>query len=258
MSSGEQYGAHPHDRLIASIIFESFGISQGREDTHIQALRLYAILQPQLSRELLTSLNERWHDPDIQRHLAGSLAEFMNRDDHPNTPFKTEYASNDAVKALGFTREGFMRGATRPNITEATRQRNGLLLGRDMLSCDYGYLSQPHGRGKPESAGYSLLKSSYNSHWMHYAYVADPEKIPESSIRQAAVFAARSLHQAIEARDTVALRAAAVSQSMMSGQLSLVVNTHLQHYPQHADVIPTGMLLDRAADTQFAQGLIPD
>jgi len=257
MSSVETtYGGYPIDRAIASVMLESFAISQGDTGTHSQTFAVYAYLQPGQAAEQLAHLNNRWLDHDLRHTLATFMARFANRDEHAFTRLVGGALTDATSQALDSMREAYIRIGNRKNITEIQGQRLGALLGRDMLRRDYRFLSYPDARAKAEPSEYSLLRSRYNSHWLHYAYLADPKKMPGHSIRHAAIFGAQSLCDALEARDTNMLLAASVRPEMLAEELPLVVATHLRHYPQHADRIPADMLLDRARDATLIASLV--
>jgi len=221
------------DAAIKSALFHSFAVSQGGETTQSYALRMQAGLFPRQNAYFAIRLARS--TVGLVDQLGASAEGFVAGNKHPGS-------------VGGGRRTGYMLAlremrdsAEHPPVTEHGLNVQALQLGATMIGRDRRYLTRTEGRNKPPSDTYTLLGASHNSHFLHYAYLEDPEKLPKGSMQLAACYAARFTANVIACQDLTSLADVGFCRLDVDN-LRIATSTHLAHYPEHADQVSPSFL----------------
>lgn len=231
------------DSDFRSLVFDSLGVSQGNEPTQEYAIHLFVSMFPRYG----AALAERVQTVGLElKDSAAIRAEnFAGSNLHAMTG---EYPGGRRPVRLATTwlREAVADVQARP-VSKGGIRKRALYLGaamarRDVLSAKRGH----RGKGRDPSK-YDLFTADYNSHFLHYAYIENPRRIPDQSLLAGASLAARSLAAAIEKRDVSTLRHIRLSRVAIDC-LRIVVPWHLSHYPAHQTLVPEAFMTNLMDD----------
>ncbi len=241
---GQTFGSI--DERIRSIIFDALGVSQGGEMTQQHALHLFAVMNPDVSSAIRRRL-QKPNQFDLYETVAKRIGGFAASDLHGLT---SDSPSDRRVarESMGWLREAVAVGPVSPEAVHIRALHLGnMIFGRDLRSANRG------SRGKStEPATYGLYTANYNSHLLHYAYVADPLGLPPESVQSTASYAARSFTDAIAASDAEQLAGVGISQETVL-HLRKVTSWHLDHYPSHRQLVDDAFMGNLLGDRLIGQ-----
>ena len=234
------------DEHVRSVIFDSFGVSQGGTVAQEHAIYLFAAMNPAASAAFSQRLSS--YDHKSYNNVANRNADFASTDMHGYTGSSVG-GGNATFEAMGWLRHACKdEGVSRQAVYHRAVLLGSMMLDRDTLFANRGNRAKT----VTEPARYSLYAANYNSHLLHYAYVIDPFKLPDQSMQTTAGYAARSFTGAIESSDTDVLIATGASQKTIE-KLRTVTRWHLDHYPAHSEPVSPAFMNNVLGDDLLSQ-----